>query len=562
MIFKPKNLLIFSLILAVILAGFAAVLLFSRPAPVRVAKKELPRPGTTMPSTTPKEIPPPPPRPGLPNIILFSIDTLRADHLGSYGYSRDTSPNIDAFGKDAIVFEQALSQAPVTTPSHMSIFTGLAPAVHQMAMEKQADKSRIISSLDPHIPTFTELLHESGYVTIGLHGGGMVSSFFGFDRGFDLYSSRLLSFNWARAYRDATELKPIETSFDLAREEKRPLFLFLHHYVCHIPYISAPDGMRFRFLEKKTPGLPIGMDDESREMLFDKLARYSESVQGLLALRRFKAFMGMNFWKNVNLAQPEHLEHITALYDSSVLYSDFLFGQVLDILKRVGAYENTLIILTSDHGEELYEHEDKGHWRLFVETLHVPLIIRVPRSMGPASAPARIPTMVRSMDIFPTVFDLLGLSIGHAVQGRSFKPLLEKSGQGYRPLLVSYADTLKEMRLIQDAWVYSDQQTHHIRDWLFDAKADSREMNNLASRKRDLVTSFQESFMRIQQEDEAFRKELISTGAERPKVVNRPLMERLRALGYLEDASAEDVSKPSTIDQSVYEQLRALGYVE
>jgi len=499
----------------------------------------------------------------LPNILVFSIDTLRADHLGSYGYTTDTSPNIDAFAKEAALFEHAVSQAPSTTPSHMSLFTGVTPAVHRVAGIGPEMKDPPLSlSLEKSIVTFPEMLKKQGYLTAGLHGGGMMAPVFGFFRGFDLYSSSLISFNWHRAYKDPSDLKPIEDILSLARKRKQPLFLFLHHYVCHVPYISAPDDLRFRFLNPKVPGLPTGIDDARKARFFDALGKTPASKDVFTALRKAKDLITKNFWSQVDLSRPDHRRHIVALYDSGILYADLLFGRVMDILKRTGDYENTIIVLTSDHGEEFFEHGGKMHWNLFIEALHVPMIIRFPRKLGDISKPARIQADVRNMDLFPTLFEILGLPLERPVQGESFLPLLVKRDRTYHPRMLSYDPYLKGVRFIDDGWIYSNQSSHNIPEWLFDRSGDPAEKNNLASQKPDVMKAMQETAGRIGEDDRRFREKLTALPGFEPPPADPTVDGDLNAFGLSEPGGEAAAQDPDKVDETLVEQLRALGYIQ
>ncbi len=197
-----------------------------------------------------------PPSPEKPNIILFSIDTLRADHLSCYGYSRETSPNIDKFSRESILFKKAVSQSHFTTPSHMSIFTALTPFGHQIDNPLPRGSHRRVSD---SIVMLAEILKKNGYTTIGLHGSGNVGEWFGFDRGFDHYSPDF--YEWEKDYTASREgLAPIKDSIrgwiETSRKEKKPLFLFLHHYLCHVPYLKGPPEFRQHFLTEKVETLP------------------------------------------------------------------------------------------------------------------------------------------------------------------------------------------------------------------------------------------------------------------------------------------------------------------
>ena len=270
-----------------------------------------------------------------PNIILMSIDTLRADHLHCYGYARQTSPNIDKYSKDFVIFENAISQSPVTAPAHMSLFTGLTPIVHSVTnLGREPNQN---NRLDEGITTLAEILRNKGYFTIGFHEGGNVAAVLGFDKGFDLYSTECI--NWKNIEK-ADALAGIQKWISKSKKNNKPLFLFLHHYICHDPYLSAPEKFRLHFLEKPVEDIPIKNMVIDKEFLFVREA----------------------FWKNVDLNKESHMQHVISLYDGGVYYSDFIFGKVMNVLKEADFYDNTVVILLSDHGEEFYEHgEIWGH---------------------------------------------------------------------------------------------------------------------------------------------------------------------------------------------------------
>ncbi|HUT76277.1 MAG TPA: sulfatase, partial [Polyangia bacterium] len=419
-----------------------------------------------------------PPRPELPNVVLISIDTLRADRLGAWGYSRGTTPELDAFAREAVRFPNAIAQAPTTTPAHMSIFTGLLPAVHRMSNIHEDGPQ----SLDPSVTTFTELLRQAGYYTAGFHGGGNVDGSLGFERGFDFYSQDYISYNWMGAYHDPADLDAIRAWLRIARDRGKPLFLFLHHYVCHSPYVSAPDAFRDRFLDgRAVEGLSRGTGDDQKRRMIEMLDRRTGGqAKRLLHFRLFSETHD-RFWKGVDLSRPDHRGHIEALYDAQVAYSDWLFGRVRKLLAEEGAYDDSLIVVLSDHGEEFGEHGGREHRQLFVETLHVPLLIRFPDGTGPRGS--TVDRMVRTMDVMPTVFDTLKMPMEIPHQGVSFLPLVRGQGS-YAPPLVSYADRdFNRLRLVRDGLIFTNQHTGSIEEWLFNAEKDPAEQKNLAGER-------------------------------------------------------------------------------
>ncbi len=467
-----------------------------------------------------------PPRPELPNIVLISIDTLRADRLGSWGYSRGSTPELDSFARESVRFSRALAPAPTTTPAHMSIFTGLLPAVHRMSNISEDEPQ----TLDPSITTFTELLREAGYYTAGFHGGGNVDGSLGFERGFDFYSQDYVSYNWMGAYHDPQDLDAIRAWLSIARERGKPLFLFLHHYVCHSPYVSAPDTIRDRFLAgRAVEGLPRGAGDDEKRRMIEMLGRRTGGRAKEMLL--FGLFRGIHnrFWKDVDIARTDHRGHVEALYDAQVAYSDWLFGRIRRILEEEQAFDGSLIVVLSDHGEEFGEHGGREHRQLFIETVHVPLVIRFPDGTGPRGTV--VDRMVRTMDVMPTVFDWLKLPVEIPIQGVSFLPLV-RGGGTYDPPMVTYADRdFNRLRLIRGGLIYANQHTDSGDEWLFDEKQDPAEQHNLAAgRPADLE--------RMQQQAEIQRRadlDFLSAlkGARPEPRLDQTLVEQLRQLGYV-----------------------------
>ena len=468
-------------------------------------------------------------RPDLPNIIVMSIDTLRADHLGCYGYGKGTSPNIDAFASKALLFENAYSQAPVTSPAHMSIFTGLMPSVHGVTNYNDTE----IRKLDPRIATFPGMLKDHGFLTVGLHAGAMMSSEFGFDRGFDVYSEKLISYNWHRACEDPKDLNVIRKLLETSRRDSSPLFLFLHHYVCHDPYTTAPEAIRSRFLTNPVPGLSRGLpDDELKRILGAFETAPGSGLERLQGQRAIRSTFAKEFWAGVDLRRPDHRQHVVALYDAGVAFADILFGKLLDLLREEGSYDNSIIILLSDHGEEFFEHGGKTHWQLFVETLHVPLIIKLP-SRYASPAQGRIAQDVRTVDLFPTLFDLLGLPVDHPIQGESFLSLMKKHGRRYSPLVVSYDGNLNSLRFVKDDFVYSDFMSRSIQEWLFFRPNDADEQRNLAPSEPAVLGKMRAIAADVRLRDAAFRTSIGTGQAPLRSKPSESLLQQLRALGYV-----------------------------
>ncbi|MCK5256793.1 MAG: sulfatase, partial [Deltaproteobacteria bacterium] len=311
------------------------------------------------------------------SIILISLDTLRADHLGIYGYHRNTSPFIDAFAKESIVFEHAVVQAPNTLPSHMSIMTSLYPSFHGVTKLK----NRLA---DEHV-TLAELLQEGGYRTAAFTDGAFMNAEFGFNQGFDIYND-----NKRRGI--ARILPKVKRWLD--KNKSNPFFLFIHCYDIHQPYDPPP------------PYNSIFHD-------FPYTGHLTPNGKTLLAA-----------WMNRLKVNDEDLRHFIALYDGGIRYTDKKIGEFLSYLRESGLEDQSLIIITSDHGEEFKEHNSFLHWQLYYRpNLHVPLIIRIPNY---PKKEIRVSKLVRSIDILPTILDIAELPFYPKAQGRSLLPLIKR----------------------------------------------------------------------------------------------------------------------------------------
>lgn len=308
--------------------------------------------------------------------ILLSIDTLRADHLGAYGYPLDTSPFLDALAARAVLFERCFAQLPGTLPSHMTMLTGLYPMEHGVLPPSGV--------LDPRIPLLPERLQAAGFRTAGHSEGGYVHGKFGFSRGFGQWSD---------------EAKKIESDIErtlgrglafldgLTAEE--PFFLFLHTYVVHDPYFPPAEDLA-RFWTGPAPDAPPATGPV--------LSRVN---RGELEL------------------SPEAVDFYRASYDASIHYADRVLRGFFDQLEARGLLAETTIIVTSDHGEEFQEHGRFAHEQVYPEALRVPLIV-----LHPDLEPHRVSSLVGLVDLAPTVYDLTGVEPPADLSGTSLVPAL------------------------------------------------------------------------------------------------------------------------------------------
>lgn len=292
-------------------------------------------------------------------LILVTVDCLRADHVGAYGYSRDTTPNLDAFAREGTLFRNATAVSSYTLPTHASMLTGLPPSLHGAAA-----RSRISSDLE----TLPERLSAEGFRVQGLVSGPFLAPTYGFADGFDTY--RLSSTRAADLVDGALAL--LEESAGFRR------FLFLHVFDVHAPY-SPPEEFLSRFDERP-----------------EDVSRLHDMVQ-----------------KRLPPGKPEDVERVKNLYDAELAYVDREIGRFFAELRRRNLYHSSLIVVTADHGEAFYEHGSWEHgrpWqddgpRLYQEILHVPLLVKPPNGRDGAV----VEDVVSEADVFATFLDAAGL---------------------------------------------------------------------------------------------------------------------------------------------------------
>lgn len=367
-----------------------------------------------------------------PNILFISIDTLRRDHLGCYGYHRDTSPNIDALADAGTRFEQAISSCSWTLPSHASMLTGLYPAFHRL----QDDGVR----LPADVTTLAEQLRAANYHTLGVIAHVYVSSTFGLQRGFDTFDESLIEGGATNPIAEQVVDRFLHHMQSVPAD--RPYFAFVHFFDPHWDY-TPPPPFDQRFTNPNYTG-PI-------DGTLKSLSRYVDGSQPMSEAGR---------------------QHAIALYDGEIAYVDGQIGRMLDTLRQRGQLENTTIVLISDHGEEFREHGRLGHGKtLFGEQLRVPLIIA-----GDPAFPAgqRRSDVATPVDLAPTLLALAQADVATTFQGHS---LLEPPPD--RPVFaesVRFGNEMRSARTNQHKVIHYRQGNHlHY----YDLQRDPREQQPL-----------------------------------------------------------------------------------
>ncbi len=414
---------------------------------------------------------PPPPA---TNVVLVSIDTLRADHLGAYGYGPPTSPNIDAFAGDAVRFDRAFAHAPSTLISHASLFTSEIPSHHGASYHQ-------FQAVSPAATTLTETLSEHGYRSFAVTGGGQLASAYGLDRGFEGYEEQP---HFGSAWRRGLEW--------LDETGGRPFFLFLHTYDVHHPY-------------QPTPGSLTMMDAGYRGTLPPDI-----SVGLLEAVN----------WKGRHLDAADRA-HIVAAYDAGIRDVDAEFGRLIEELRRRHLYDDTLIVLVSDHGEEFMEHGIIG-WHghtLYDELLRIPLIVKLP---GRRDAGRVVDAPVRGIDLAPTILAIAGIAPPETFDGQALVPLPAPDSAAYEVLLVQ-----REPGPGEDTGARGIRTSEWMTDGthLFDLRHDPGEQHDIG-RERPLLLR---ALLEEQRNTVAGRR--VAEGI--PFSPTQALKDRLRSLGYI-----------------------------
>jgi arylsulfatase A-like enzyme len=299
-----------------------------------------------------------------PNVIILLLDTLRADHLGVYGYERATTPVLDQFAKENIRAQWAFTAAPWTPPSVAAILSGLYVTQHGLMPPNGREQAKeATAKLKPDVEVLGEVLQRSGYITTGISSNPWITKAFGFDQGFDTFVSI------PRARGGEVTLAGIKAVKEMAGSAK-PFFLYLHYLDPHTPY-DPPEG--YRDIYKEPVKNPI----------------YTESAQEKLSL-----------------------------YDGEIKYLDTAVGKFLEYLKTEKLYEDSIIVILGDHGEQFGEHGEFGHgFQLYNEELRVPILFRA----GTKTEPGKVlDTTVSTVDVFPTILKLLGIPVSPGHLGISF----------------------------------------------------------------------------------------------------------------------------------------------
>lgn len=462
--------------------------------------------------------PAPPPR----GVAIVVVDTLRADHLGAYGYARPTSSHIDAFAADAVRFADATSPAPWTLPALASLMTSLYPSVHgahspsdlkDMTWYFQPREFRAFSQLHESRLTLAEILRDAGFATWGAVQGSYATRAFGMSQGFETYRENAtpgIRFD-------------LEDAFAWLDAEKPDRFLvYLHVMEVHAPY-TPPEIRRGAHRKLDPTRMPYYEEAVAEERLrllqWDFDPGYRGAADGSRASLQSLSRPGAR-------VTAGDVGHLVTLYDRGIAYVDHWVGALVEGLRERGLYDETIVVLTADHGEEFFEHGRLEHsFSYYEEMLRVPLIVRVPG----ARQGVVVGETVGLVDVLPTLLDWLEIPAPDGLQGRSLRASFAGSGATGSSYLAEASFRKGDLALRGAGWKYI--RSGDGGEELYDLVADPGERENLCPARRA--------------DCERHRVELdarVAAQRERAKVLAAP--------------------EPAKIDDATREDLEALGYVE
>ena len=440
-----------------------------------------------------------PAHPTFRNLVLISIDTLRADRLGCYGYERQTSPNIDRFAARSLLFSQATSAATNTTPSHMSMFTGLHASVHgqfNLKLGKDSEALATAALLPESMPTLAERLDAEGFRTLAYTDGGYLTAELAFDRGFDEFQRQAETV-------DRKVDRVLKRLANVNHDER--VFLFVHTYEVHSPYV--PPVEHDLFTDKSYDG------------------PWVEKVAKLRANAKRGGFQGgAKFLPPKSETTRADQRQLSNLYDGGIHFTDAEIGRLLVALTSGPWADDTAILLLSDHGEGFLEHDTFSHGGPYHTITHVPFILHLPG--GPTG---RIDAPVSGVDVSPTILELLGLPAATVSDGISVMGKLPSD----RAILSYSNDPAKGGGLSLQIGDEKLLRTMSAAPWeRYDLGSDPGEQHPLpmdTPEARNMVRRAENEAETLSELAEALREGVsIETGE-----LSDETLESLRALGYI-----------------------------
>jgi arylsulfatase len=396
------------------------------------------------------------------NVILIALDTQRADHLGCYGYPRPTSQFLDELAGQGVLFERCYAPNIPTHPSFTTMHSGKEAITHNVInIGGKAEPA-------PGVRLLAEILHEQGYYTAAVDNMRRH-----FPRGFDLYQDYAWDRSTPGVLRKAeTVTANVLTALDAIKETSKPYFLFVHYWDPHTPYLP-PEPYRQRFY-------PAGRDPHDRQ---------NTSMDKVWAFEPFRWYF--HSW----LPGVTDTAYVNACYDAETAYMDEHLRPVFARLRELGLDQDTVVVITADHGEVLDEHEGHyDHHGLYEANVHVPLIMWAP---GRLAAGTRVPGLVQNLDLAPTILDLCGVPNTEGMEGKSLLPCLLGLRDGnYEEVYFSEATWQVKRAVRRGRWKFIKalQPSFHPGSpprELYDLAADPEEQRNVVEQHPEVAADLE-----------------------------------------------------------------------
>jgi arylsulfatase A-like enzyme len=426
-----------------------------------------------------------------PSIILISVDTLRNDHLHCNGYPKETSPNIDLFAQDSLVFENCYSHAPETIMSFASIMSGFLP--HESKVEKA-------KKLPPQMTTIAEILKSNGYKTAAVVSNFILRKVLGFNQGFMLYDDTMNDYEVVRKWPERIAKNTTDRSIEILRKiYKEKFFMWIHYQDPHGPY-TPPDHQETLFRDSNQKPKTINVN------------------QGLSGRGGIPSYQ--------YLGSTNDMYDYIARYNGEIRYTDSHLARLFKTLKELGLYDNALIIFTSDHGEGMGEHDyyfAHGDY-LYNHQLHVPLILKYGNTLK-----GRISNYVQHIDIVPTILNIAGIKPELPYRGFD----LIKQQKKTRIILSEMKSPYVEDRYKYSVLINGQKMIYTLlnkRFELFDLVSDPKEKKDLIhmAKHQKLYKNLKKQMFRLTNEDI-----LNLQITERPLRISEEEKKKLKSLGYV-----------------------------
>ena len=444
------------------------------------------------------------------NVVICIMDAARADHFGAYGYPRETTPNFDRLAKEAVVFDQHFSQYPQTSPSTATLFSGQYPDTHGVAVPRTGSPKEMLRPLEPDAFTIDKAMAREGFHTLLFTSTPASAPVLRLGADFQVLYTPM---GMVRTKEEDALWRSPENLLELIRgnlSRDPRFFTYVHFLPPHNPY-EAPEKLKALFRGEPAPN--YWQAEPAFTHVYDRFHDQDPPATG-------------DDWVN--------------LYDAELRWSDWALGELMSYLKKIGAYDNTLLIVTADHGEALGEHRYQWHATCpYDETLHIPLLIKFPGNDRPVG---RIRALTETVDILPTILDLLRAEAPDGVlQGKSLIPLLAGKAEELHDYTFARTNGKWPCYVIRDRrWALLLYQGGTMRA-LYDLAADPRQTHNIIAEQPKQAAAMVDAFVRFAKTQTFVPLDFVGRSF-------KPLV--------------APVSPGSTMSEETRRKLRSLGYID